>query len=705
METGGLSETILREPVLFSLKQKRNQATVIHFLRAIFSTTLAATLLAPAFVPLRAQVFPPAAPAWERLGPEGGDVISLAAAPGSTLYLGTPDGHVFASEDAAAHWQLRGRAASRFDGVLQRLLVDASQPRRLFAAVWFQDPSAGGGIFRSDDAGGTWILAGLPGEAVRALEQSPSHPEILVAGARSGVFRSGDAGASWQRISPSGDPELRNIDSLALDPRDPQVIFAGTYHLPWKTTDAGKTWTPVAAGMIDDSDIMSLRMDQQSPARLFASACSGIYRTENAGAQWIKLQGIPYAARRTQTIVQDPQDPRSLYAGTTQGLWVTRDSGETWARITPGEWVINAIAYAQGANHARIILGTEEQGVLVSDDAGFTFTPANAGFSHRVVADLVGDLRDPRHLLVRVTGLQEQLLESRDAAKSWHPLASSLRPAEVKKLYATFAGWWAALDGGGLARYEESSQKWQKFEFSSTPAATPPRGRYKARPLPNARARETKESDPEVTGLCVEGTRVYVATSRGLWSSELRGGILRRLAPDVFPTLVRSLAVSRAGEEISAVTPDRFYQTQDSGKTWRTLIPPKDSGELLWLLPSDAPNPVQPDPAAPSSGWLVGTAHGVFRVPAAGGLPWQLLQSGLPAARSSPPGVSRATIAIPMSAGGFYLTQDQGKNWQRLDSDAQAGPFTGIAADGQGGYFLGSRNEGILHLTLPGTSE
>ena len=48
---------------------------------------------------------------WSRLGPEGGMVISLGAS-GTALYLGTADGHVFASEDGANSWELRGRVGA-----------------------------------------------------------------------------------------------------------------------------------------------------------------------------------------------------------------------------------------------------------------------------------------------------------------------------------------------------------------------------------------------------------------------------------------------------------------------------------------------------------------------------------------------------------------------------------------------------------------
>jgi photosystem II stability/assembly factor-like uncharacterized protein len=77
------------------------------------------------------------------------------------------------------------------------------------------------------------------------------------------------------------------------------------------------------------------------------------------------------------------------------------------------------------------------------------------------------------------------------------------------------------------------------------------------------------------------------------------------------------------------------------------------------------------------------------------------LESGLPAARSVAPAISNETMAIPMKAGGLYLTRDRGRSWERLDSDAEAGVITGIAADGHGGYLMGSKNEGILHFTPP----
>ncbi len=123
------------------------------------------------------------------------------------------------------------------NAVVTAILVDPRDSARLYASTWTRESCGeGGGVFLSSDGGATWRDSGLAGHAVRALAQAASDPAMLVAGALDGVFLSRDSGETWQRVTPAGDAELRNFDSLAIDPRDPQIIYAGTFHLPWKTT-------------------------------------------------------------------------------------------------------------------------------------------------------------------------------------------------------------------------------------------------------------------------------------------------------------------------------------------------------------------------------------------------------------------------------------------------------------------------------------
>ena len=122
------------------------------------------------------------------MGPAGGDVRSMAYDPRDpdVLYLGTVDGHVFASSDGAAHWRLIGRAGDRSDTVVMALLVDRRDSRRVYAATRVLGGN-GGGVYRSDDGGVTWRLAGLAGQAVRAITQSDADPRVMFAGTLDGV--------------------------------------------------------------------------------------------------------------------------------------------------------------------------------------------------------------------------------------------------------------------------------------------------------------------------------------------------------------------------------------------------------------------------------------------------------------------------------------------------------------------------------------
>lgn len=684
--------------------------------------------------------------AWQRVGPTGGNVISLAISPGHTVYLGAPDGHVFASRDAGRHWSLRGRISARHDAVIQRLLVDVQDENQLFAAIWFQDVRAGGGLFRSNDAGATWALTGLSTEIVRVVEQSPSTPEIFVAGTRNGVFRSTDGARSWQRISPAGDPELRNIDSVAIDPHDPETIYVGTYHLPWKTSDAGKSWKAIPSGMIDDSDIMSMRVDSASPARIFASACSGIYRSENAGALWTKLQGIPYSSRRTQAIVQDPGDPRVLYAATTEGLWVTRDGGESWARTTPREWVVNDVVVipAAGGDSQKppnqILLGTEAQGVLLSSDGGVTFAPANTGFSHRITAALVSDPRDSQHLLAWMPDSPEELIESRDGAARWEALSgstsASAAPAEIARIFASDSGWWAASAKGVLSNYDAATAKWMPYRFVSTPRAAPRSRRNPSRagPLPanplrdnssrgrplagrRGRVHESAVAPPatgsDISALHTIGARVFVTTSHGLWAGTLGDKILRPV-PETGDSASTS---SEDSSRLWMVAAAKILQSEDAGETWHAEsaniasgaadpeVRPEVHPELHWIrevqLPAAQSGISAASPSAPTL-LLAGTTQGLYRR-RADNPTWQLVQNGLPASEPISCFFGNRVWVVAMQIGGLYISRDASQTWERLDTGSVMGQFTGVAVTADGNIVAASLTEGLLRYPVANT--
>jgi photosystem II stability/assembly factor-like uncharacterized protein len=535
---------------------------------------------------------------------------------------------------------------------------------------------------------------GLQGETVRALEIAPGDQNEFVAGTRSGIFRSKDAGRNWERISPAGDEELKNVDSVAIDPRDGNVIYAGTYHLPWKTTDGGKSWQPVTAGLIDDSDIMSLRVDATNPERLYLSACSGIYRSENQGGIWTKLQGIPYAARRTHAIVQDPQKPETLYAATTEGLWVTRDAGESWQRTTPKEWVVNSVVVLPGENggHERVVMGTESQGVLVSEDAGENFVESNSGFTHRVVTQLVGDPREEDHLLLVAQIAGPQLRESRDAGQNWIPVALTksgvpkaprLEAETVEQIYGSPWGWLAKLRNGQLWLRDEKESAWKEWKLRLTPR---PSSNLKSA---NSSKKPTPSTMLKLTGnsLSFASGELYAITAEGLVRCRPAGSC-QRLRAFGKAAGVRAIRVSAAGRLLNVLADGKLGTSNDGGETavWRDL--PLAATGVRWI-----------DTMTSSTGQSVflGTDQGLYESKD-GGVRWERHEAGLPAGQMEEWLRTESFLMATLREGEMYISRDAGRTWERIDQDAERGRFTGLVETGPGVVVAGSQSEGVLRM-------
>ncbi len=643
---------------------------------------------------------PAAAQIWRPMGPPGGDVRSLSADPNDTrrIYLGTSDGHVFGSSDAGVHWQLLGRAGSRRDGVVAAIVVDPRNARILFAATWTQDPAVGGGFFLSEDGGATWKPSGLSGHAVRALAQSSSQPDLLVAGALDGVFRSADAGKTWERISPEGHEELRNLDSIAIDPKDPQIIYAGTFHLPWKTTDSGRRWIPIHEGMIDDSDVMSILVDRTNPHRIFASACSGIYRSDNSAGIWKKIQGIPFEARRTHVIEQDPLDHAVIYAATTEGLWKSPNGGATWLRITPHDWVINALVLSRESK-SHLVIGTERLGVLVSDDGGEHFRAANDGFFHRQIVALALDRENPTRVLAVLANAPEPILSTEDNGRTWAPLGPGLKTGTLRHLYASPDGWWAALERGGLMRYDAGKRTWMPAGRAVGEAAQLPQESALGakRPRTFAQVRGDRPLEHIINDMAFGRDVWFAATENGLLASRDRGATWAIFPVGPMTTLpVRSVRVSADALNIRVVTLRGLVFSHDGGASWNWRDLPLDAGGAQWLDVALAGTPEETLVAGAGNGLYL--SHDL-------GQHWRPAASGLPQVPVQDLAIAGPILLASMQTGGLYISYDTGRNWTRIEGTLAEGFFPVVTArDGGGTVFAASATEGLYAVDLGATT-
>ena len=358
---------------------------------------------------------------WEVVGPDGGDVRTIAIDPkdANRIYISTLDGQIHMSDNAGKTWRLLVNL-NEPELIIDNLMVDSSDSKKIFASG--HRHKVQGGFFRSTDGGVTWKESkDLKKESIHALTQSQFDPKVLMAGTVHGVWISRNSGEDWERFNSPTNPI--NVDSLAIDPRNTSTIYAGTWWRAYKSTDTGKSWRLIKDGMIDDSDVFAISIDPTNPDRVISSACSGIYDSLNAGEKWFKIQGIPSQSRRTRDILIHPSIPSNVYAATTEGFWMSSNGGKSWALTTQRNLEINSIAVHPDMPN-RIFIGTNNYGVMVSNDGGRNFAQTNTSFTSRFTYSIIADKQQPNRMYAATRNIATGggfLFLSTDSGATWTP--------------------------------------------------------------------------------------------------------------------------------------------------------------------------------------------------------------------------------------------------------------------------------------------
>lgn len=598
---------------------------------------------------------------WTSLGPEGGDVRSLAYDPANPdhLILGTSTGVLFVSRDAGHTWSRFARLGSGDDYVLDHVVFDPQNSKKIYVSAWsFQNQQAGD-VFRSHDGGKNWeTLSPMHGKSVRALAISASDSRVLVAGTLDGVYRSKDGGNSWDRISPANHADIKNVESIAVDPGNPDVVYAGTWHLAWKTPDGGATWQHIKKGMIDDSDVFSIIVDKANPSVVFASACSGIYKSETAGELFKKIQGIPFSARRTRVLKQDPTNASIVYAGTTEGLWKSADLGKTWKRVTNADVVVNDVL-VDPRNSQHVLLATDRRGILASADGTQTFVASNQGFSHRYISAIEADRSDPKTIYVGLINDQELggVFLSRDGGAHWQQRSTGLGARDVFTLKQAGNGMLVAGTNHGMFLLEKNASSWRPSNTVVRETSATKVIKLKGKSKKVASRTATRSVlDARVNDVEIASNRWLAATSAGLYTSSDQGKIWTG-----GPVMGKQdfVAVEAERELIVAATRTSVLVSTDGGTDWK-------SAPLTSLVSSVYGLAVTGD-----SNIFVASREGVFHS-ADAGKTWEHVVNGLPTkdiGSVTYDSDRKRLFATSNVSSVVFQSDDNGRTWQR-HSDA-----------------------------------
>jgi photosystem II stability/assembly factor-like uncharacterized protein len=594
---------------------------------------------------------------WSVLGPDGGDVRSLAFDPHNPnrILLGTSTGVVFVSDDNGHSWSRFAKLGAGDDYVLDHIAFDPHHEKTIFVSAWSVQDQNAGDIFRTKNGGKDWeALPAMHNKSVRAMAIAPSDEKVVVAGALDGVYRTTDGGNNWQKIS-SNDGIVKNVESLAIDPKDPNTIYAGTWHLAWKTSDGGVNWQHITKGMIDDSDVFSIIVSEANPSEVFASACSGIYKSVSGGDLFDKIKGIPFSARRTRVLKQDPSNPAVVYAGTTEGLWKSTDEGKEWKRVTNPEVVVNDVL-VDPRNPERVLLATDRSGVLASDNGAATFTSSNHGYSHRYVSSILADSKEPNTLYIGIVNDREfgGVFTSHDGGQNWQQKSSGLDGRDVFTLKQAGNGTIVAGTNRGMFELAEGSAAWHPInnvEVAKTVARTVKLKSGKTKTLSSVSVTHSV-LEGRVNDADLSSTRWYAATSSGLFTSKDHGKIWIGGAIAGEKDFV---AVEAQDGLVVAATRSTVLVSQDGGAAWKSAI--------LASYPINIRNVT----VTPDGQVFVATREGAFHS-GDSGKSWNHVVAGLPDKDITSVAFDanhKRLVATSGQTGVVFESTDGGSTWQR----------------------------------------
>lgn len=278
--------------------------------------------------------------------PKNPDIVFVSAL--GNVFKPNADRGVFRSKDGGKSWQ---KVLYKTDsaGCIQ-VVMDPNDPEVLYASLWqvYRTPwsmSSGGRhskLYKSTNGGDTWVdisvNEGLPkgicGKICMAV--SPVNSDrvfAMVENANGGLFRSDDAGQTWVKITEERVIKQRPwyFSGVFADTKNQDIVYVlnVAYH---KSTDGGKTFSTDWAQHADNHDMW---INPDNPNIMIIGNDGGATITLNGGLSWSE-QDFPTG--QFYHVAIDNRFPYRIYGAQQDNTSISISSRSFGWEIGRGDW-------------------------------------------------------------------------------------------------------------------------------------------------------------------------------------------------------------------------------------------------------------------------------------------------------------------------------------------------------------------------------
>ena len=322
-----------------------------------------------------------------KIHPKNPDLVYAAVM--GNLYKPTTTRGIYRSKDGGDHWE-KVLFANENAGAVE-LVMDPNNPRVLYASTWrikrtpysLESGGPGSALWKSTDGGDHWANIsnheGLPKGTwgISGVTVSPVNSDrlwVLVENKNGGVFRSDDAGLTW--IKTNSERKLRQrawyYTKIFADTQDEDRVYVMNvrYH---RSKDGGKTFETYNAPHGDHHDLWIAPEDNQ---RLIIGDDGGAQISYDGGENWSSYGNQPTA--QFYRVTTDNSFPYKIYGAQQDNSTVRIDHRTEGRYIGESDWESTA-----GGESAHIAIDPENNNIVYGGSYGGYLTRVNHETSER----------------------------------------------------------------------------------------------------------------------------------------------------------------------------------------------------------------------------------------------------------------------------------------------------------------------------------